>query len=75
LFQSLVAIFKRERILKRGRVLKNRIRATTMLTVASIVMVLAGTAAAQSADKIVKIDSGMVEGAVSGEVLSFKGIP
>ena len=30
---------------------------------------------AQSDDKIVKIDSGTIEGAVSGEVLSFKGIP
>jgi para-nitrobenzyl esterase len=30
---------------------------------------------AQTADKIVKIDSGIIEGKVSGEVLSFKGIP
>lgn len=54
---------------------KNRIRATVRVTLSSIVMVLTATDAAGSNDRIVKIDSGMIEGAVSGEVLSFKGIP
>ena len=33
------------------------------------------TSGAQSADAIVKIDTGTIEGAVPDDVLSFKGIP
>jgi len=54
---------------------KPRRFATAMVTVASLVMALTATPVAQSDDKIVKIDAGMIEGAVSDEVLSFKGIP
>jgi para-nitrobenzyl esterase len=38
-------------------------------------MALTATGVARTADRIVKIDSGMIEGMVSGKVLSFKGIP
>jgi para-nitrobenzyl esterase len=46
-----------------------------MVTLASTVMAWTATDAAQSDDRIVKIDAGMTAGAVSGKVLSFKGIP
>ncbi len=46
-----------------------------MVTVASLVMAVIATAATQSIDKILEIDAGTIEGAVSGDVLSFKGIP
>jgi para-nitrobenzyl esterase len=55
--------------------LKHRISATAVGMLASIVMALPATAAAQADDKIVRIDSGTIEGAVSGDVVSFKGIP
>jgi para-nitrobenzyl esterase len=55
--------------------LKNRRQATAIVTLSSIVMALTAMAAAQLDDTIVTIDSGMIEGAVSGDVLSFKGIP
>ena len=38
-------------------------------------MALTATDAAQPDGKRVKIDSGLIEGAVSGDILSFKGIP
>jgi para-nitrobenzyl esterase len=55
--------------------LKNRRHTTAMVTVASLVLALTATAAAQSDDTRVTIDAGRIEGAVSGDVLSFKGIP
>jgi para-nitrobenzyl esterase len=51
------------------------IETTAMVTLWSLVLALTTADVVQSNDKIVKIDSGMIEGAVSGEVLSFKGIP
>ena len=59
----------------RGGMLKNCIEATAAVTLASLVMALIAIDAAQPNDKIVKIDAGMIEGAVSGDGLSFKGIP
>jgi hypothetical protein len=44
-----------------------------MVALASLVLALTATTAAQSDDKIVQIDVGMIQGAVSGDVMSFKG--
>ncbi|MGH9371242.1 MAG: carboxylesterase family protein [Vicinamibacterales bacterium] len=53
----------------------NRIHATAVVAVAWLAIALVATTSAQSQETIVKIDAGSVEGAVSGDVLSFKGIP
>jgi hypothetical protein len=55
--------------------LKNGIQRTAMVTLATLVNALTTTNAVRSDDKVVTIDSGVIEGAVSGDVLSFKGIP
>lgn len=68
---------------ERGSVLKTRVRATAIATLPFLALALAAACGAQSDDnivkqsddKVVKIDSGTIEGAVSGDVLSFKGIP
>jgi para-nitrobenzyl esterase len=46
-----------------------------MVSLASIVVAFTATPAGQSNDNVVKVDSGMIEGAVSSDVVSFKGIP
>jgi para-nitrobenzyl esterase len=55
--------------------LRNRTQVSVLVTLSSLMMALTAACAAPSNDRIVKIDSGMIEGAVSGEVLSFQGIP
>jgi para-nitrobenzyl esterase len=46
-----------------------------LVTLASIAITLATPVAAQTASNTAKIDTGEIEGVVSGDVLSFKGIP
>jgi para-nitrobenzyl esterase len=47
---------------------------SVILIVMSIVMVMTAPASAQTVNQTVKIDVGQLEGIVSGDVLSFKGI-
>ena len=44
---------------------------TAMAVVAFIATALIASVGAQTADRTVKLDAGMIEGAVSGDVLSF----
>jgi Carboxylesterase family len=53
----------------------SRVPTTAMVALSALVLALTTTGAAQSNHRIVKIDTGVIEGALSGEVLSFKGIP
>jgi para-nitrobenzyl esterase len=55
--------------------LKKRILIIAIAVLTFISIGLSNYGAAQMADKIVKIDSGQIQGAISGDVLSFKGIP
>jgi Carboxylesterase family len=55
--------------------LTNRISVTAAVARSCLAAALTAACTARPDDKIVKIDSGTIEGAVSGEVLSFKGIP
>jgi para-nitrobenzyl esterase len=55
--------------------LKKRIKVIPIAVLIFISINLSNYSAAQMADKVVKIDSGQIEGAISGDVLSFKGIP
>ncbi len=48
---------------------------TAIATLAFSAITLVTPTTAQPADKRVEIDSGTIEGAVSGGILSFKGIP
>jgi para-nitrobenzyl esterase len=48
--------------------------APVVITLAFIVMTCA-LVAAQTSDQTIKIESGMIEGVISGDVVSFKGIP
>ena len=54
---------------------KHQIQPMMMVTLASIAITLATPVAAQTASNTAKIDTGEIEGVVSGDVLSFKGIP
>lgn len=51
------------------------IHAMAIVALVLIAFGLVAPAAAQTADKAVRIDAGMIEGAMSGGVLSFKGMP
>jgi para-nitrobenzyl esterase len=55
--------------------MRNRIFTMAIVTLVTIAMTPAAHVAAQTVDQTVEIDAGRIEGAVSGEVLSFKGIP
>jgi len=49
--------------------------AATVASLASVAISFTATHAAQSSDTIVTIDSGAIQGAISGDVVAFKGIP
>ncbi|HXV81433.1 MAG TPA: hypothetical protein VEG60_16265 [Candidatus Binatia bacterium] len=53
--------------------LKNRIQTTPIVVVVFMAIVLTATGAAQMGDKIVRIDSGILEGAEVDGVISFNG--
>jgi len=55
--------------------LKNRLSIAAIAALTCIVIALSSYSKAQVNDKTVTIDAGTIEGAVSGDVLSFKGIP
>ena len=54
--------------------MRNRIHATAVGILVFAITVMMPVAA-QQPSRIVTIDAGMIEGAISGNVLSFKGIP
>ena len=49
--------------------------ACAVLISAFMATVILASAAAEPAGKTVKLDAGVIQGAVSSDVLSFKGIP
>jgi para-nitrobenzyl esterase len=55
--------------------MQNRRRTVTLRTVALIALALALPVASQAIGTTVHVQGGTLEGAVSGDVLSFKGIP
>ena len=59
----------------RRKHLSDGIRNITAIIATAAVMALSGHATASPAKTVVAVDSGKLEGVVSGHVLSFKGIP
>lgn len=55
--------------------LKNRIQIAAIAALTSLSFFMSNASNAQKNNKTVKIDAGTIEGSVSGDVLSFKGIP
>ena len=53
----------------------SRMQTATMVSLSSIVIALIGACAIRLDDRIIKIESGRIEGTLSDKVLSFKGIP